>query len=63
MKQCKKVRSSLLRAPIMVVSFMVMRLVMQVCIINGCYSLKKFLAEAERNGLSGLCKMGDVIWE
>ena len=25
--------------------------------------LKKVLAEAERNGLSGLCKIGDVIWE
>ena len=25
--------------------------------------LKKVLAEAERSGLSELCKIGDVIWE
>ena len=25
--------------------------------------LKKVLAEAERNGLSELCKIGNVIWE
>ena len=25
--------------------------------------LKKVLAEGERNGLSELCKSGDVIWE
>ena len=24
---------------------------------------KRFLAEAERNGLSELCKIGNVIWE
>ena len=28
-----------------------------------CNELKKVLAEAEKNGLSELCKIGDVIWE
>ena len=29
----------------------------------GVAELKKVLAEGERNGLSELCKSGDVIWE
>ena len=29
----------------------------------GVAELKKVLPEAERNGLSELCKIGDVIWE
>ena len=28
-----------------------------------CPELEKVLAEGERNGLSELCKSGDVIWE
>ena len=31
--------------------------------MQGVAKLKKVLAEAERNGLSELCKIGDVIWE
>ena len=31
--------------------------------IQGVAELKKVLAEDERNGLSELCKIGDVIWE
>jgi len=31
--------------------------------MRGVAELKKVLAEAERNGLSELCKIGDVIWE
>ena len=29
----------------------------------GVAELIKVLAEADRNGLSELCKIGDVIWE
>ena len=31
--------------------------------MQGVAELKKVLAEAERNGLLELCKIGDVIWE
>ena len=31
--------------------------------MRGVAELKKVLTEAERNGLSELCKIGDVIWE
>ena len=31
--------------------------------MRGVAELQTVLAEAERNGLSELCKIGDVIWE
>ena len=31
--------------------------------MRGVAELKKVLAEAERNGLSELCKISEVIWE
>ena len=31
--------------------------------MRGVAELKKVCAEAERNGLLELCKIGDVIWE
>ena len=31
--------------------------------MRGVAELKKVLAEAERNGLSELCKISDVMWK